>query len=230
MLLADSRLNKIRNTKLTPILGSLGAPASLFILRTALVADESEHTHGPFFLGTVRPPTPSLTYSATMARGTGFVGSQTEEVFSAPLTLSPIRVPLAIGTVAAVSGGAIELRVKVALLGAAIAVTGYNQRYQGLPQCCFLLRGFGGQDLKEGGLVSSPNNRGSSGLGRLDTKTKNITPQILRRNPPASLSKKHVEVSWDTGMLQAMCLQHRHAEGHMSKLPPLVHMPSHNPP
>lgn len=169
------------------------------------MADESEPTHGSFYLGTVRPPTPSLTYSATMARGTGFVGSQTEEVFSAPLTLSPIRVPLAIGTVATVSGGAIELRVKVALLGAAIAVTGYSQRYQGLPRCRFLLRGFGGRDLKEGAWFPAPITEGPLGLvGGISKKKKNHPPNTQKKS--SSLTSQGT-----CGSLMG----HQHAVGHV---------------
>lgn len=169
-----------------------------------------------------------------MARGTGFVGSQTEEVFSAPLTLSPIRVPLAIGTVAAVSGGAIELRVKVALLGAAIAVTGYSQRYQGLPRCRFLLRGFGGRDLKEGAWFPAPITEGPLGLvGGISKKKKKSPPkyseEILQPHFPRNMWKSHGTpaccrpCAFNTDMLRATCQSCLHL---CICLPTIPHVPA----
>lgn len=58
----------------------------------------------------------TLTNRAAVARGTGFLVPQAEEVLLAPLTLGAVRVVLAVGTVAAVAGRTVEFRVKVAFL------------------------------------------------------------------------------------------------------------------
>lgn len=64
------------------------------------------------------------TNGTAVAWRAGFSVPKTEEVLPAPLTLGTICVIAAVGTVATMSSGTVKFRVKVALLGSAIAVTG----------------------------------------------------------------------------------------------------------